>query len=103
MFISSAVGVPTRVTGTGYQTITSGNAAVIGVLCACSATATAGMQLFHGVTASSSACGLVVFASGSQAQYIPLPVYCSGGITLNVGAIANPDITLFWNPVGGGI
>lgn len=98
MYENTQIGIATRVTGTGFQTICSSPANVIAVLCCCSATATAGMQLFHGVTASSSACGLVVFPSGSSSTYINLPVYCSGGITMNVGAIANPDITLFWNP-----
>lgn len=102
MYQASMIGVPTRATGTGLRTITSGNANVIGVLCAGSATTTGGIQLYHGVTASSSACGIVVFASGSAAQYVQLPVYCSGGITMNVGAAENPDITLFWNPAGGG-
>ena len=100
MYQSNMIGRPTRVTGTGLTTITSANANVIGVLCCGSATTTGGIQLFHGVTASSSACGVVVFASGSLAQYLPLPVYCSGGITMDVNAAANPDITLFWNPVG---
>lgn len=101
MYQSNTVGVATRVTGAGLTTITSCNSAVIGVLCCGSATTTGGVQLFHGVTASSSACGIIVFASGSAAQYVPIPVYCSGGITLDVNAAENPDITLFWNPVGG--
>lgn len=99
MLITPNVGRPTRVTGTGLQTITSANAALIGVLCCASATATGGMQVYHGVTGSSSATGIIVFASGSVAQYVPVPVYCSGGMTINVGAAANPDLTLFWNPV----
>jgi hypothetical protein len=100
MFTSNMVGTATRVTGTATTCITSGN--VIGVLCCSSATATGGVAIFHGVTASSSVCGLVVFPSGSGATYIPVPAYCSGGITIKVGAAQNPDITLFWNPVGGG-
>lgn len=99
MPLQQTVGVATRVTGTGIRTITSANAALIGVLCCASATATGGVQIFHGVTASSSAAGLCVFASGSVAQYLPLPVYCSGGMTINVGAADNPDLTLFWNPL----
>ena len=95
MYESNLVGIATRATGTGLRVVTSANANIIGVLCA---TATGGMQLFAGVTSSVSITGLIVFASGSVAQYVPLPVYASGGITMNVGAAANPDITLFWNP-----
>ena len=102
MPLQQTVGVATRVTGTGLQTITSCNAALIGVLCCASATATGGVQIFHGVTGSSSATGLIVFASGSVAQYVDVPAYCSGGMTINVGAAANPDITLFWNPLAKG-
>ena len=98
MYESNLVGIATRATGTGLRVVTSANANIIGVLCAASATATGGMQLFAGVTSSVSITGLIVFASGSVAQYVPLPVYASGGITMNVGAAANPDITLFWNP-----
>ncbi len=101
MYESNMIGKATRVTGAGYTTITSGNANVIGILCCASATTTGGSQLFHGVTASTSACGLIVFASGSAAQYVPLPAYCSGGITLFNGVADNPDVTLFWNPAGG--
>ena len=98
MYQSNLVGKVTRVTGTGFSTITTVNANLIGVLCCGSATTTGGVQLFHGVTASSSVCGIVVFASGSVGQFVHMPAYCSGGITINVGAAANPDITLFWNP-----
>lgn len=102
MFVSNQVGVATRVTGTGTVCITSGNANLIGVLCCASATATGGIKIYHGVTASSSVCGLIVFPSGSAATYIPVPAYCSGGITVDLGAADNPDVTLFWNPAGGG-
>ena len=98
MYNANLVGTATRVTGTGKSTITSGNANLIGVLCCGSATTTGGVQFFHGVTASSSATGLIVFASGSGGQFVHVPAYLSGGITINVGAAANPDLTLFWNP-----
>lgn len=98
MYQSNLVGTATRVTGTGKSCITSANANLIGVLCCASATTTGGVQFFHGVTASNSATGLIVFASGSGAQFVAVPAYISGGITINVGAAANPDLTLFWNP-----
>jgi len=101
MYQSNTVGVATRVTTTGTVAISSANTNLIGVLCCGSATTTGGVQFFHGVTASSSVCGIVVFPSGSAATYVPVPAYCSGGMTIRVGAAANPDITLFWNPAGG--
>lgn len=101
MYESNMIGVATRTTGAGYRTICSANSNVIGVMCCASATTTGGVQLFHGVTASASACGLVVFPSGSSVTYLSLPVYCSGGITQFVGVADNPDVTLFWNPTGG--
>ena len=102
MYITSGVGVATRVTGTATTVISSVNANLIGVLCCASATATGGIKIYHGVTASSSVVGIVVFPSGSAATYVPVPAYCSGGITVKLGAADNPDVTLFWNPAGQG-
>lgn len=101
MYLNSMVGTATRVTGASAVTICSVNSNLIGVLCCASATATGGIAIYHGVTASSSVCGLIVFPSGSAATYIPVPAYCSGGITVDLGAADNPDVTLFWNPAGG--
>jgi hypothetical protein len=55
------------------------------------------VSIFHGVTASSTA-AVVVFASGSVAQFQQVPAFISGGMTINIPAIQNPDFTLFWNP-----
>ena len=103
MYFANMVGVPTaRSTATGMRGITSSNANIIGVLCCGSATCTGGMQVFAGVvttTSGSTAISpLIVFASGSVAQYVSLPMYCSGGFSINIGAAANPDITVYWNP-----
>lgn len=105
MYQANLVGKTSRVTATGYTQITNKNANIIGVLCAGSATTTGGFQLFAAQgTASGSVSGgtaispVVVFASGSVAQYINYPAFCSGGFDINIGAAANPDITLFWNP-----
>lgn len=98
MYQSNGVGTATRITGTAAINITAVNANLIGVLCCSSATATGGIAIYHGVTASSSVCGLVVFPSGSASTYIPVPAYCSGGITVQAGVADNPDLTLFWNP-----
>jgi hypothetical protein len=98
-------GNATRLSATGLSTITSGNAQLIGVLF--TGTGTGTVQLYHGVTASVSVCGIirayttVTGATVNQAVFFRVPAYCSGGITANVGASADPDITLYWNPAGG--
>ena len=99
-------GTATRVTGTGVTQITSANAALVGILC-CN-TATGGIiQVFAGLTATATAAsgsagkfltGIITFASGSVATYIDVPAYASGGMLINIGAAANPDLTLYWNP-----
>ena len=101
MYITPQAGKAQRLTVTGLTCITSINSNIIGVLCSQSATATGAVQLYHGVTASYSICGPIVFASGSVAQYISIPAWASGGITISIPAAQNPDVTLFWNPAGG--
>ena len=95
-----AYGRPSRLTATGLSTITSANAHIIGVLMNCSGTGQ--ISIFHGVTASASAIGIrgwvTVIDTVRPALYFPCPAYCSGGITVDVGPSADPDITLFWNP-----
>ncbi len=107
MYIANLIGTPVRVTATGYVKITpTGKPAnLIGFLCCNSATATGGVQLFVAQgTASGSTSGataissVIVFATGSVAQFVAYPAYCSSGFDINVGAAQNPDITLFWNP-----
>ena len=94
-------GRPTRITATGLQTITSANAAIIGVLMA--GTGTSSLSIFHGVTASVSVCvvrGYVSVAVGGQpGLYFPCPMYCSGGMTIDLNNDSDPNVTLFWNPV----
>lgn len=96
-------GFPTRVTGTGLSVIASRDAAVVGVLCCNSATQGA-IQLFCGTTATATASGrigsgVITFASGSISQFIFTPLDAKGGLIVNIGAAANPDLTIYWNPV----
>ena len=95
-------GRPYRVTATGLLTITSANAAIVGVLMA--GTGTSSLSIFHGVTASASVCivrGYVSVPVGGQPSlYFPVPMYCSGGITIDLNSDNDPNVTLFWNPVG---
>jgi hypothetical protein len=92
-------GTMTHVSATGLQTITSvsGGAALIGIMSHASATS-AYINIFHGVTASVLACGTVVFASGSVANFLELPGHVSGGMTIDMGETLDPNVTLFWNP-----
>ena len=93
-------GTPTRVSATGIQVIASVNSALIGIVHTSTATA-APVNIYHGVTASVEACTTVQFASGSVASFLQLPMFCSGGLTIDLGATADPSLTLFWNPTGG--
>lgn len=92
----------TRYTGTGAFCLTSANAAVVAIVCANSATA-GSFQLFAGVTATGTGralSGIVTFATISQGiQPMHIPAYGSGGLCINIGAAANPDLTIYWSPV----
>lgn len=102
-------GTAHRLTATGTVCITSANAYIIGV--AFQGTGTGSLHIFAGLTstATSSATWLgrlvanttVSGATVNPMVYFPFPAYCSGGITTQVPATADPSITLFWNPAGG--
>ena len=102
MIIAPPAGTPTRVTATGLHPITSADAAIIGVMM--SGTGTSLLHLFHGVTASATVAvvrGYVSVAVGGQpGLYFPCPMYCSGGLTIDLNNDSDPNVTLFWNPVG---
>ena len=92
----------TRFTATGSSCITSGNAALIGVLF--TGTGTGSIQLFAGTTVSASVCGIirayttVANQTVNSPLWITMPAYCSGGVSATVGGSADPDVTLYWNP-----
>ena len=95
-------GTASRVTAAGATCLSSANAAVIGVLCCNSATAGT-IQFFAGVTATGATggkilTGVITFASGSVGAFLPMPVYASGGLCVNIGTADNPDLTIYWNP-----
>jgi len=93
--------VATRVTGTGVTTITSSNAAILGILSTPQATA-ATAQLWQGTATSApgSVSPIMSFPTGVGATFLRVPAYCSGGVTVNVGPADTPDLTLFWAPTG---
>lgn len=98
-----------RVTATGTVVVTSANAYIIGVLF--NGTGTAFANIFAGLTSTVTAAGVhlgalmayatVANATQNQSIYFPFPAYASGGITIAMGASADPKLTLFWNPAGG--
>ena len=102
--------------GTAYNTatataicLTSANANIIGVLFQSSATCA--IQIWAGVTATSTVAGKplsgIIRAAGTatlgfvQGSFVPFPAYASGGITVNITGANDPSITLFWSPAGG--
>lgn len=92
-------GASYRATVTGAVCISSANARILGVL-SCG-TATGAVQLFAGVTATTTTngnplTGVITFVTAPN--YIDVPAFASGGLTINVGAAASPDITIFWSP-----
>ena len=110
MLPGTSFGKAQQFTATGASCITSANAYIIGILF--QGTGTGTLQLFAGVTATSTASGSPISqtirafttaaaATVNSAVYFPFPAYASGGITVNVGASADPAITLFWSPAGG--
>ena len=104
MNFTTQAGTATRVVTSGLSTITSANAALIGILF--NGTATGSAIIFHGVTASASvayvrAYSTAVGVTNLRALYYPLPAMCSGGITIDIGSTTDPDVTLFWTPAGG--
>ena len=96
-------GTPYYATATGVFTVTTANAAIIGVLF-CS-TGTAAVQFFAGATASASIGPLIVAnttiagATLNPAVWFPYPAYASGGFSIDVYPSADPRLVIFWNPL----
>ena len=103
MAFNAASGVGKNVAVAGATCVTSVNAQIIGVLLHSSATAN--VQLWAGTTATGAGIlsGVIRQTTGAvsaaPALYVPFPAYASGGITVNIGASNDPNITLFWVPV----
>lgn len=97
-------GVAKNIIVAGATCITTVNSQIIGVLLQSSATGN--VQLWAGTTATGAGLLSGVIrqntgaVSAAPALYFPFPAYASGGITINVGASADPNITLFWCPTG---
>lgn len=94
-------GRSTRLVATGLSTLSSANAHIIGIMF--TGTGTGSLAIYHGVTASGTVAFVRAYATAATATvntavYYPCPAYCSGGVTVGVGASADPNITLFWSP-----
>lgn len=95
-----------RLSATGPSTITSGNAAIIGI--GFYGTCTGGVQLFAGVTTSVSLTPMITFSATTSAvvaglspMFFRFPCVVSGtGLTVNVLGSTDPNIGIFWCPVG---
>ena len=96
-------GKATSVKATGYTAVTSGNAAIIGVMCHSSGTAACSFYTTAAASGSVTIGGLIRFnvtvsATIPAAIYLPFPADAPGGFSVNLGAAADPNITIFWNP-----
>ena len=92
-------GETTRMTVTGTLSI-GGDAAKMAMLgMSVGAGATAPMvQIWEGqTTGSTTILGICTLPLNA---FTRIPAYCSGGATFNFLNCANPDITIYWNPVG---
>ncbi len=99
-------GTATRVAATGYTAITSANAAIIGIMF--NSSGTCALSFYKGATASGSSTvgGLIranvtVTATIPAAIYYDFPAAMVSGFSVNVPACNDPDVTIFWNPIGG--
>ena len=99
-------GKATNVRATGYTAITSAASAIIGVMCHSSGTAACSFYTTANASGSVTIGGLIRFnvtvsATIPGAIYLPFPADAPSGFSINLGAAADPNITIFWNPVGG--
>ena len=90
------VGTPTRITTTGVQAITSGNASLLGIAVATVLTAQF-VQLWTGSATSLTATPIIGTASMASNTFTRIPAMCNGGITVCV-TNNDVDLTIFWNP-----
>lgn len=101
---SNSWGTATHVSVTGYTAITSADAAIIGLMFHSSGTCAASFYLTAAASGSVTVGGLMRFnvtvsATIPQALYLSFPAACPDGFSVNIAACADPDVTIFWNPV----
>jgi len=94
----------TRVNATGTTVISSANALILGWMVAASSTG-GNLQFFAGTTASVSLSPSIIVGSVSgtaAAAFTRYPASVSGsGLTIKYTATADPNLILFWLPMGG--
>ena len=99
----AAIGARVTATQTGSINIghASNPAALIGILVGSGATAPM-VQIWHGQVTGAGATIIGSITCPLNA-FTRIPAYCSGGATIYVSGVATPDLTIYWNPLGGGI
>lgn len=105
MEFNSEVGVFTRVTAAQTGVVTIGVAgkpsALYGVLAGANANGTAPtVQVWQGATTGAGTT-LIGVMTLTRSAFTPMPAYLSGGATFYVSNCELPDLTIFWNPLGG--
>ena len=116
MYQAPMIGRSTRKTVSGATVLTTitasptvGGINLIGIMVNASVTGNTLIQLWAGVTATTTAAGapitgIITFVSATATglttpinRYLSIPAYCSGGLAINTTGDST-DITLFWNP-----
>lgn len=99
------VGTSLVVQTTGKSLVTSGGAALLGVMFCGSGTGQ--VQFFAGTTASASMTPVISFCATSSAvaggfspMFLRMPAEVSGnGLVIDLGATSDPNIILYWSPI----
>ena len=99
-------GVATRVTTTGYTTITSGPARLIGAMANSTGTCSFSFYSCKATASCSTTVGsnnivyaTVAGATANSAIFYPFPAQMVNGVVVHLGGSADPRVTLFWSPV----
>ena len=98
-------GVMTHVTATQTGVLSIGKAsnpaALIGILVGSVLTAPS-VQIWHGQVTAAGATMIGTITCAANA-FTKIPAICSGGATFYVSGVVSPDLTIYWNPLGGGV
>lgn len=103
MLFNTEAGVMFHATTTTTGAITIGSsgkpAALVGILVGSVLTAPT-VQIWHGqaTAAGTTMIGAITCAANA---FTRIPAYCSGGATIYISACTLPDLTIYWNPLGG--
>jgi len=103
MLFNTEAGVMTHVTATQTGTFSIGvvgkPAALVGILVGSVLTAPS-VNIWQGQTTGATLTIIGTITCAANA-FTRIPAYCSGGATFYVSACTLPDLTIYWNPLGG--